>query len=147
MGFSGAFVVRLAILLLVSLSLTGCPRTAPVYEVKDRSMPEASRSRGLDEIGTRIMTAGKRIGWSMNLREPGIILGRLEWHGRHTADVAIRYDRRKYSIEYESSARLLAGTAAPDEAYAGEKVIHKRYNRYVRRLEKYIDVELAKTGI
>lgn len=74
--------------------------------------------------------------------EPGRMRGDLDIKGR-PAVVSIIYDQRSYSIRYVSSERLYAGTAWPQQAYAGEFVIHRKYNSYVRRLERAIDRELS----
>ncbi|EAU0260602.1 hypothetical protein A6855_28670, partial [Salmonella enterica] len=54
----------------------------------------------------------------------------------HIAEVRITYSATGYSIKYDSSLNLLA---------SGGK-IHKNYNRWVRNLDKDIQINLASSA-
>ncbi|KIQ50633.1 lipoprotein, partial [Citrobacter rodentium] len=63
---------------------------------------------------------------------PGVIRARQQSRD-HVAEVRITYSATRYDIQYESSLNLLA---------SGGK-IHKNYNRWVRNLDKDIQLNLS----
>lgn len=128
---------------LAAALLSGCARERPLYQVDRHPVPQAAQSLTLEQIGQHIVKAGARAGWEVRSTGPGTMVGRKDWHGRHTAVVAIAYDREAFSIRYRSSVRLLHGVAVKDHPYEGQTVIHRRYNEYVQALERSILRELS----
>ena len=120
----------------------GCENVRPIYQVESRPIPEAAKTLTLKQMEARILKAARLRNWRVRAIEPGRMRGHLDIKGR-PAVVSIIYDQQFFSIRYVSSERLYAGTAWPQQAYAGEFVIHRRYNSHVRRLERAIDQELS----
>lgn len=108
--------------------LAGCARTAPIDNLN------STVSVGLTEAQVRsaIFQAGAQRKWIMNDAGPGLIKGRQQSQG-HVAEVRINYSATGYAINYDSSLNLRA---------SGGK-IHKNYNRWVRNLDKDIQLKLA----
>jgi hypothetical protein len=72
----------------------------------------------------------------MNDVGPGVIKARQQ-NRNHSAEVRITYSATAYSIDYDSSQNLLASQGK----------IHKNYNRWVRNLDKDIQVSLATNAL
>jgi len=115
----------------LTLALAGC-RTAPIYNVDSSPVGSSSKKVTQATVGKAIKSAGAGLGWQMNEKKPGLIIGTLHIRS-HMARVKITYDKRKYSIEYMDSANL---------RYDGES-IHSNYNGWVQRLDNNIRSQLA----
>lgn len=109
-------------------ALAGCARTAPVDNVHST----VSAGHTAEQVKAAILKAGPQRQWIMNEISPGVIKARQQTAG-HIAEVRINYTATGYSINYDSSLNLMA---------SGGK-IHKTYNRWVRNLDKDIQIALA----
>ena len=138
------FFRRSAVLFAIAVMLGGCSRSAPVYNVTDHAMPEASRSLSLQQIEDRIITAGKPEQWQMRPEGSGTLVARREWGGGHAAIVTIRFSQQTFSIRYKATERLLKRGATSDGADAQPYLIHRKYNKVVKSLERHMEIELAK---
>ncbi len=135
---SAAMCARTApVMLLAALLLVGaCSRTAPVYDVRDRPIPVVAQKLSLDEIGQNIMSAGRRRHWRIDPIGPGRMTGRLD-DRQHEAVIDISYTQQSYSITLADSVNL--------RQEGGE--IHKKYNKWIRLLERDIDERLYSAGL
>ncbi|CBG91039.1 lipoprotein [Citrobacter rodentium] len=109
-------------------ALAGCARTAPIDQVHST----VSAGHTQDQVKNAILKAGAERKWIMNEAGPGVIRARQQSRD-HVAEVRITYSATRYDIQYESSLNLLA---------SGGK-IHKNYNRWVRNLDKDIQLNLS----
>lgn len=112
-------------------ALAGCARTAPIDNVQ--STVSAGHTEA--QVKNAILKAGAQRQWIMSDVGPGVIKARQQ-NRDHVAEVRITYSPTGYSIKYDSSLNLLA---------SGGK-IHKNYNRWVRNLDKDIQINLASSA-
>jgi hypothetical protein len=136
---------RLAFASLAILLLSGCAREQPIYQIENQPIPQLTQPLSVKQIEARIIEAGNKEDWRIRPIGSGRLQGTTSW-SRHSATVTIDYDSRGYSIRYKTSVLLLEGIAAKDHVYAGQRVIHKEYNRRVRALETAINNELSLPG-
>lgn len=110
-------------LLVGSLLIAGCSST-PVQNIP-RTVVTTTKT--VEQVEEAIIGAAKARGWSVTDKKPGEI--QLTIHARqHSATVAVAYDKEGYSINYVSSENLNYSSGS----------IHKKYNRWVRTLDKDI---------
>ncbi|ARJ41818.1 hypothetical protein B1H58_07140 [Pantoea alhagi] len=109
-------------------ALAGCARTAPVDNVHTTISAGYTQA----QVKNAILKAGAQRQWIMSEAGPNVIKARQQSRD-HMAEVLINYSATGYAINYETSNNLLA---------SGGK-IHKNYNRWVRNLDKDIQVNLA----
>jgi len=128
-GFAALLILSAAIV------VSACSRTQPVYNVLDHPVPVATQRLPLDQIGRAIMQAGRQHHWRMDPAGPGQITGRLDEGGRE-AVISITYSQQAYNITLAGSTNL---------RQEGDE-IHKRYNRWIRLLERDIDDNLYMAG-
>ena len=121
---------RLAILGAV-LFFVACT-TQPVMNVQNAPVNVVKGSPTLDDVSKAIMRAGAGLGWQMTPQKPGLMQGRLALR-THVAVVDIKYDPKRYSIEYKDSTNL---------NYDGTS-IHRNYNGWIQNLDKAIQAQLA----
>jgi hypothetical protein len=133
------------LVLSVAFMLFGCERVRPIYQVQGKALPTPASSLSLDQVESHIVAAGKNLGWLMKPIKPGLVRGTIR-RGRHSAVVRIEYDTESYDILYDSSHRLSEGIGADQTRYEGERVIHKRYNKYVKILDRQIENSLITGG-
>lgn len=112
--------------------LAGCARTAPIANIQTT----VSAGHTEAQVKSAILKAGIQRQWIMNEVSPGVIRARQQTR-EFTAEVRINYTANSYSINYENSLNLRA---------SGGK-IHKNYNRWIRNLDKDIQVNLASSGL
>ncbi len=135
-------VVRPSAIAVVILALLiGCERVQPIYNVQNRLVPATLGSLGLEEIEQRIIDAAAASQWQAVRVRPGVLRATNKFR-RHVAVVKIEFNTKTYSIQYESSFNLLHRIGFPETSYAGQKVIHRNYNRRVRQLELEIERRL-----
>ena len=108
-------------------ALAGCARTAPIDQV--HSSVTAGHTQ--DQVKNAILKAGVQRKWIMTEAGPGVIKARQQSRD-HVAEVRT-YTASSYDIKYDSSFNLQA---------SGGK-IHKNYNRWVRNLDKDIQLNLS----
>ena len=123
------WITRASILMV--LAITACNHGTPIYNVESA---DYNAVNGLDsqKAEQAIKTAGTKLGWSMAKLEPGLIRGTLNLRS-HVAVVDIAYDNRGFAIDYVDSENLKY------DEQSGE--IHKSYNKWIRKLERYIALE------
>lgn len=121
-------IVKLLAAFAVVGALAGCSRTAPVANITST----VGMNHTQEQVKSAILKAGTQRKWIMNETAPGVIKARQQSRD-HVAEVRINYSASSYSINYDSSQGLRAG---------GGK-IHKNYNRWVRNLDKDIQVNLS----
>lgn len=126
-----------AALLIVSAVVTAsaCSRTRPVLNVQDHPIPAATQRLPLDQIGQAIIQAGRQRHWRMDPAGPGQITGILD-DREHEAVINITYSQQAYSITLAASTNL----------HQEDGEVHKKYNKWVRQLEKAIDDRLYTVG-
>jgi hypothetical protein len=125
--------------------LSGCAREQPIYQVENQPIPQSTQPLSVKQIEARIIEAGKTANWRILPIGSGRLQGTTSW-SRHSATVTIDYDLRGYSIRYKTSVLLLEAIADKDHVYAGQRVIHKEYNRRVGALQRAINAELSFPG-
>lgn len=108
--------------------LAGCARTAPIEQINT----VVAAGHTTDQMKNAIMMAGIQRQWIMTDAGPGVIKATQKARD-HSATVNIKYTATGYSIIYDSSFNLMASGGS----------IHKNYNRWVRNLDKDIQVNLA----
>lgn len=124
-------IVKLLAAFAVVGALAGCARTAPVANITSTVGTGHTQA----QVKSAILNAGVQRDWIMNEAGPGVIKARQQSRD-HVAEVRINYSASSYSINYENSQGLRAG---------GGK-IHKNYNRWVRNLDKDIQVNLTRSA-
>ena len=112
----------------VIVALAGCARTVAI----DNIQTSLGSGHTVEQVKTAIFKAGIARQWIMNEAEPGVIKARQQSRD-HIAEIRINYSKNGYSIHYDSSLNLSAS--------AGK--IHPNYNRWVRNLNKDIQVNLS----
>ncbi|MEQ4530044.1 MAG: hypothetical protein ABN478_01910 [Mixta sp.] len=125
-------IVKLLTALAVMGALAGCARTAPV----DNVQTTVSAGHTQAQVKNAILKAGAQRQWIMSEAGPNVIKARQQSRD-HMAEVLINYSATGYAINYQSSLNLLA---------SGGK-IHKNYNRWVRNLDKDIQINLATSAM
>lgn len=119
--------------LVVVGALIGCAgKQAPIENI--RTSLGAGHTDA--QVKNAIIKAGVQRKWIMNEAGPGVIKARQQARD-HVAEARINYSATGYTITYESSLNLSAG---------GGK-IHPNYNRWVRNLDKDIQVNLSAAAI
>lgn len=118
---------KLAVVFSLSLVLAGCfGREQPIYQVEQRPMPTLAANLTMTEIKQAIVKAGARRKWVMEDAGPGHVIGTLNLR-KHQAVVDIRYSRELFNITYKSSQVLRYDPNL--------KVIHRKYNSWIKHLE------------
>jgi len=135
----------IVLLLLVANGLSGCERQQPVYQMEGHVIPQASANLSLKQIEDRITKAAMKNNWRVRSVRPGQLVAMITWR-RHSGTVTIDFTQTTYGIHYKSSTNLLYETAAEEQPYSGQKVIHRNFNKRVRALEQAIEVELSFPG-
>jgi len=134
---------------LIVLSIAGCSRTVPIYNVYSAPMPDPSEQLGemhakgatgdvksrtlsAEQVRGAIMEAASDNGWIVTEDDPCRLIMKLVVN-RHRAFVSVDYSATTYSISYEDSVLLL---------HDGTN-IHRNYNAWVMNLQDQIDRRLA----
>lgn len=139
-----SFVLKAVLFVLVFGALSACDKYRPIYEVPTQSFQGGSGLDTVEKVEQKIAAAASRLGWRVKKISPGVIHSSYQW-GRHVATVRIDFDTESYSIRHQSSTNLAEHTGTKDTRYEGQQVIHKRYNKYVRNLQRRIDQALAES--
>ncbi|HBI9535293.1 TPA: hypothetical protein K9R50_002948 [Escherichia coli] len=109
-------------------ALAGCARTAPIDQVHST----VSAGHTQEQVKKAILKAGVERKWIMSETGQGVIKARQQSRD-HSAEIRINYTASSYDINYENSQNL--------QASGGQ--IHKNYNRWVRNLDKDIQLNLS----
>jgi hypothetical protein len=120
--------------LVACLSIAfGCARR-PILEVQDRPFGINATKEDVIKAITR---AGLSRGWQIIQINDDLLEGQLIQR-QHTIMVSIPVTETSYSILYKDSENMKGD---PESG-----TIHKRYNTWVRNLEKAISLEIARIG-
>lgn len=120
--------MKVALLLLVSLTVTACSTSHALYNVNEALIPNANRS-SVEQTGDQIVKALQYKRWRVQAREPGLITAQIDVR-KHSATIEIRYDERRFSITHQRSTLL--------EYDPSRKTIHRNYNKWIKLLEDEI---------
>ena len=112
---------KLIAVVACAAALAGCSRT--VMNVHNAPAPATIQSAQMVEQA--ILLAGQDLGWQMAQKSSGLIWGTLVLRG-HTAEVAIPYSIKGYSILYRGSEKL--------DYDASDNEISRYYNDWVKSL-------------
>lgn len=108
--------------------LAGCAHTVPVANIQTT----VGAGHTVEQVKKAIFQAGVEREWIMNEAGNGVIKARQQSRD-HVAEVRISYTASGYSIRYDNSLNLSASNGK----------IHPNYNRWVRNLDKDIQVNLS----
>jgi hypothetical protein len=117
------------IALMFTLMLVGC-RSAPVMNIDSAAIVVNEKHTSKD-IKKAIIRAGASLGWNMQSKKNGHIIGTLHLRA-HRAVIDILYNKNNYSIKYKSSTNL---------DYDGVN-IHSNYNGWIQRLNQNIQIQI-----
>ena len=109
-------------------ALAGCARTAPIDQVHST----VSAGHTQEQVKKAILKAGVERKWIMSEAGQGVIKAPPPSRD-HSDEIRINYTASSYDINYENSQNL--------QASGGQ--IHKNYNRWVRNLDKDIQLNLS----
>ena len=128
----GSVPRALAIALLVAGLPAGVARALePIYNVVDHPLPASAQRLSMEEIRRVIMAAGAQRQWLFEVAGPDALLASQDARG-YTAKVKVTYSQKAYSISLVATNLEQSGNE-----------IHRKYNQWVRNLEKDIEVRLA----
>ena len=131
------FVKRGLFTLVACLMLTGCfGRIQPIYSVVNNPIPSSAQFLSVREIGDIVEMSAINRGWMVEEVEPDLY--EVTYRKKtHKAVIEVSFDQTSYSIKYKDSADLF---------YNGAN-IHRNYNRWVKYLERDIQMNLQKAGM
>ena len=107
----------------------------PVYTVVDHPVPKPAQHLPLDVIRRAIIGAGAMRQWSFEAAGPGALLATQKTRGL-VATVKVTYSQTAYGISLVET-----------NLDRSDDLIHGTYNRWVRNLEKDIDILLTSEGL
>ena len=112
--------------------LTGCG-AAVVYNIQNNPVV-VKKSTTNDNVYSAIKKAGLSLGWIVSKVKDGEAIAKINLR-THQAIVKIVYNKKDYSITYESSINL--------KYDATKNTIHNNYNGWIQNLERAINVQLS----
>jgi len=127
--------LKFMLVAVVAVTVVGCNRVQPIYNVEGQAFPSIVESLDQKEIEQAIVRAGNSRDWIISPNPDGSLDGLL-MPRQHVAKIRIEFDQHGFSIQYKDSEELL---------YSGGK-IHRNYNRWVRNLEDAILQEVSLTA-
>lgn len=128
---------RISFVIVSCLFLSACfGRIQPLYTVSKHKIPTSAQILYESEISDVIHQAGIKRRWVMDEVETGVIVATQKVKS-HLAVVEIEYTQSAYSIRYVESSDLL---------YNGS-TIHRTYNRWVKNLERDIEMGLQTAAL
>jgi hypothetical protein len=107
----------------------------PVYIVLGHPVPPAAQHLSPDAIRRAIMVAAAQRQWLVEPAGPGELIATQDARG-FMAKVKVTYSQKAYSIEPIDTNLMRGGNE-----------VHPTYNRWVRNLERDIEVRLAVEGV
>ena len=116
---------------VLAILLVACT-TQPVRNVDNAPINVSGSSYDLSDVTRAIKTAGTVLGWQMQEKTPGHVVGSL-YLRTHVAIVDVTYTLDEFSINYKDSTNL---------NYDGS-LIHKNYNGWIDNLNNAINVQLS----
>ena len=112
--------------------LTGCGAAA-VYNIQNNPVV-VKKSTTNDNVYSAIKKAGLSLGWIVSKVKDGEAIAKINLR-THQAIVKIVYNKKDYSITYESSINL--------KYDATKNTIHNNYNGWIQNLERAINVQFS----
>jgi len=122
----------LAAIVIFSVVLSACGRTAPIKNLESQPVPTNITSA--DEVKKAIKIAGVSLGWVITENGSNKLKGVLNLRS-HQAIISIPYSTKEYSLIYQSSVNL--------DYDSSEKTIHNNYNGWIQNLNNNIQVQLS----
>jgi hypothetical protein len=116
---------------VLAILLVACT-TQPVRNVDNAPINVSGSSYDLSDVTRAIKTAGTVLGWQMQEKTPGHVVGSL-YLRTHVAVVDVTYTLDEFSINYKDSTNL---------NYDGS-LIHKNYNGWIDNLTNAINAQLS----
>jgi hypothetical protein len=111
----------------------------PLVNVIDADLPVASgKARSVNDVGAAVQRAADRKGWTIEIVSPGVMVGTLVVHGKHTIKADITFSERTLSIKYKDSVNMHYGTDSD-----GKPIIHPFYMHWVDHLLQAVRLELT----
>lgn len=117
-------------LLMFGACSTTLPVSSPSFEVSGKST---------SEVKNVVRNALRKRNWIILKQGANNITAKYA-RGKHSATIRVTYSSRKVEINLVKSENLKEGVNK-----SGEKVIHKTYNGWMRRLEYDIQRDLSYT--
>lgn len=125
-----SFVRVVAVIGFVGI-VSGCVNGVPIQPLHST----ISSVVPSDRVKAAILKAGREREWAMTVTAPGVITGQLQARD-HVVVIRITYSGTEYTIDYVSSKNM-------DEK---DGQIHRKYNNWIRNLDKEIQLNLADNG-
>ena len=147
-------MLRLVAILAFILFITGCVSSLPrLYNINDHTIFQELSEQ---QVKKAIIKGTEVAGWTIEKAAPGKILATYT-RRIHMVAVNIRYTEKNYSINYaystnmkvhcteEDKAKNIILTKWPEETCGGTRpaMIHKAYNKWVKRLHSQIKKEIS----
>ena len=122
------------VLSALAILLVACLAGRPIQNIENAPVNASDPNYDLSDVTKAITRAGIGLGWQMQPKTPGHIVGTLNLR-KHTAIVDITYTLDDFSINYKDSTNL--------KYDVGNNSIHSSYNKWVGNLRKAIDINLV----
>lgn len=126
---------KLAIIVLTMLLTASCG-TRPINNVENHPVPLTAQQLPLERIEALIIAAGQNRAWQFQRQAPGYLTA-TQTQPKYSATVDIRFSQQAYSIMLRSSTGLREKDGS----------IHRRYNSWIRSLQRDIDASLANDAV
>ncbi|MGL4858888.1 MAG: hypothetical protein ACRC5A_03970 [Enterobacteriaceae bacterium] len=118
---------KLFVVLFIVGGLAGCARTVAIEQVQGT----VSAGHTIEQVKNAILKAGHGREWIMEDTGFGVINATMKAR-THMVEVRINYSATRYSITYTTSKNMKASNGK----------IHPTYNRWIRNLDKAIQLNL-----
>lgn len=125
-------LVLLGTLCLIMLA-TGCAKRVPIQDFDRSPIPQVSAKMTDEKIRNAIVRGGSSIGWRVIPEDGRSLVATLD-KGKTMLAMDITFTQKEYSLKYRNSINLKAEDGK----------IHSSYLRWVRNLQRAIDMELAR---
>lgn len=131
------FIKHSILLIMLCVFLVAC-KSAPILNIDNASFSSDS-SLSMGKVTNGIVRAGSTLGWRMDKKHPGLIIGTLNIR-THMAKVAIKYNTQSYSIRYKNSSNL--DYKSSSSSSDGNEKIHSNYNGWIQNLDNAIQQQV-----
>ena len=121
-------ILRSTLIVSILLLLVACATEKPILNLHNQPVPSSLTEKQIKEC---IQLAGAEKRWEMKEVKPGLIHAMIDVR-QHSAEVAIAYSKKGYSISYYSSDNLRYKN--------GE--IHRNYNKWITLLNDSIQDQI-----
>jgi hypothetical protein len=128
--------ILILLLIAQAIALLGCHRRQLIHDVHHHPMPSHVKHMHNEDIKNIIVLTAARRGWICHQDDPGKLLCHCKRRA-HQATIEILYNNRDFSIKHVNSNNLKLK----------DDLIHKKYNKWIRVLEREIIEALNAQGI